>query len=201
LVSIGGIPFQDVTDFFDRHRPGDDQKLTVLYGYQAEPTPIDRNNLYRVVALRDTLGIDIGFMDHADGDGGDEVTLSAMALSLGVTVFEKHITLDRSLELEDFGSALAANEFGDYCASLRRLSGALGNDSLALVAEEQNYCEKASKRVLATHDLAAGTTITAEDVTLLRPAEPGGLFRAADAIGRTLRTDVDRNMPIDEDNL
>ncbi len=198
FLSIGGIPFEDAFDFFERHRTAKRSGVTVLFGYQAEPTLPELNNLNRIVSLRKRLGVQIGFMDHADGAGGDEIALSAMALALGVTVFEKHITLNRSLELEDFVSALAPAEFATYCETLRRLAPALGDASLELIADERTYRDKACKRVVAARDLKVGRTLSADDILLLRPAVDGGFFRPEEAVGRTLTADVARHAPIDE---
>jgi sialic acid synthase SpsE len=196
LLSIGGIPLDDAAALLDRHGRPDAKGMTVLFGYQAEPTPTERNDLLRIRALREALGVDIGFMDHAEGTGPDTVTLSAMALALGVTIFEKHITLDRRLALEDHVSALPPDDFANYVASLRRLSGALGAESLALSAEEREYREKACKRVVAVRDLPAGTRLTADDLALRRPVEPAGLFRIEEAVGRTLRASVAQYAPV-----
>ena len=140
-------------------------------------------------------------MDHADGAGSKTAALSAMALALGVTVFEKHITLDRSLELEDYVSALAPSDFAAYVSELRRLADAMGSDAFELIAEEHSYRDKACKRVLAVRDLAAGTVLDPADVRLCRPVEPAGLYRCDDAIGRTLRVAVTKNAPICEETL
>ena len=82
------------------------KNVVLMYGFQSEPTPVGSNNLARIPRWRERTGLEIGFMDHADGGGRHALTLSAMALALGVRVFEKHISLDRTLKLEDYVSAL-----------------------------------------------------------------------------------------------
>ncbi len=201
LLSVGGIAEDEVKSLIAERGLAGSQLATIMHGYQAEPTPTDKNALARIPRLRDIYGIDIGFMDHADGAGPDTISLSAMALALGVRVFEKHITLDRALELEDYVSALPPSDFANYVSAIRRLAGAMGSAAGAQLEEERIYRNKALKRVVATRHLSAGTSIAAADVTLLRPAVQDGLFDLRHAVGRTLKRAVDVGTPIFDDDL
>jgi sialic acid synthase SpsE len=195
LLSIGGIEVAEVRALLDAHSAAR-AKCVVLHGFQAEPTPTEANQLARIPALADALAVEVGFMDHADGAGPDAIHVSAMALALGCRTFEKHIGLDRALALEDFVSALPPAAFADYVASLRRLAGALGDATTALSAAERAYRERALKRTVAARDLSAGAVVAPADVTLLRPAMPGGFQRIEDIVGRTLAKPVERGAAI-----
>jgi sialic acid synthase SpsE len=200
-LSVGGIEPQEITDFLSRHHLDAESPVVILYGYQAEPTPIDGNNLDRIASLRALSSLEIGFMDHSDGGGEDWLNLSLVALGKGVRVFEKHITLDYALEMEDYVSALGPRDFRHYSDSLRRLAGAFGSDSLALSEAEVGYRGRALKRVVAARDLSAGQTIMEADLRLNRPAESKGLTKPREAIGRTLKTAVPEGHPITEETL
>lgn len=200
LLSIGGIEIDELRDFAPRVAKVADRSI-VMYGFQAEPTATEDNHLRRIDAVRSLLGVDVGFMDHSAGDGPDTMTLSAMALALGVTVFEKHIGLDAELELEDYVSALPPSAFRTYVESLRRLSSALGSPDLQLRDVERGYRSRAVKRVVAVRPLAAGTVIEAGDVRLSRPARSEGLWTIASSVGRRLRGDVAPGHPITDDLL
>lgn len=200
-VSIGGVEADEIKDFVATYASGRRDQITLLFGFQAEPTPLDKTNLARIAELRNLTGLPIGFMDHTDGAGPDTVALSAMALALGVDVFEKHITLDRELELEDWVSALAPAEFAGYVASLRRLAGAVGDPSLQLTDDEAAYRGKALKRILAVRDLEAGHMLTADDVRMSRPARAEGLYRPGDAVGRALHRAVSAGDTIRSEDL
>jgi N,N'-diacetyllegionaminate synthase len=183
-VSIGGVTNEEIDTYVRQFQLVERGNVTILFGYQAEPTPIDRNNLARMAALRSLTGLEIGFQDHTEGTGPDTVTLSAVALGLGVRLFEKHITLDRELGMIDNVSALPPAEFGAYVQTLRRLTSAIGDASLNLSEEEIGYRNRAIKRVVARNDLEAGTRISADDILLSRPSAPEGYFRPDAVIGR-----------------
>lgn len=200
-LSVGGIHIDEIAAFMERHNLRRREDIAILFGYQAEPTPIEGNNLARIDALRRQTGLEVGFMDHSDGDGPDWLSLSVLALGMGVRLFEKHVTLERSLQMEDYVSALEPSRLKVYTDSLRRLATAVGTDDLTLTQAERGYRARALKRVLAARDLPAGHRIEAGNLRLNRPAAPRGLYLPTEAVGRTLGRAVTAGEPIDAEDL
>lgn len=200
-VSLSGVESVELDTFIHRHSFSSHPEVTLLYGFQAEPTPLDQNNLSRIPVLKEKFGLPIGFMDHSDGAGPDFINLSVAALALGVRVFEKHITLDRELQLEDFVSGLPPKAFADYAASLRRLETAFGSPSLDLTEAEQAYREKAVKRTVAARDLSIGHSIKLSDIVLIRPEISHGALDLDLIVGKILKVDVESGQPISEEDV
>jgi len=200
-ISVGGIQSDEIDIFIERNNLCNNNKVSILYGFQAEPTPIEANNLARISALRERTGLNVGFMDHSDGSGNYAFSLSAMALGMGVNLFEKHITLDRALKLEDYVSALPPNDFTRYVKMLSDLSFAPGSPVLELSEVEQVYRSKALKRVVAAHNLESGKILSREDVRLSRPATPGGVYKPEQVINRQIKKSINEGQPIDISNL
>lgn len=200
-LSVGGIEPAEITAFLDRHSLRGRPDVVILFGYQAEPTPIDGNNLARIASLRQLTGLEVGFMDHSDGGGPDWLNLPLVALGMGVRVFEKHITLDRALEMEDFVSALGPTDFAAFSAILRRMAGAIGNSAMDLTEAEHGYRGRALKRVIAARDLPAGHRLRPEDLRLNRPAFAEGLFKTEEAEGRSLAVARRAGEPIRTEDL
>ncbi|MGF1609138.1 MAG: N-acetylneuraminate synthase family protein [Kiloniellales bacterium] len=200
FVSIGGIELAEAEAFVAEARQwGVLDRLAFLYGFQSEPTPVETSMLSRLPLLKDHLGVEVGYLDHVDGLSPDRVMISAMAMALGADWIEKHLTLSRYLEIEDFVSALEPEEFADYVATLRRLFAALGPAELTLTAAERGYREKAVKKILAARDLPAGCELAGDDMTLRRTdrVKPGqGLYDPASLRGRRLKRAVAGGDPI-----
>ena len=175
--------------------------VSILYGFQAEPTPIGANNLARISILRERTGLNVGFMDHSDGAGDYAFTLSAMALGMDVSLFEKHITLDHALKIEDYVSALPPHDFSRYVKMLSDLSLAQGSSAIELSEAEQVYRSKAVKRVVAAHSLESGKVLTREDIRLSRPAVPGGVYKPEQVINHQIKKPIDEGQPIDMSDL
>ena len=200
-ISVGGIEPDEIDNFIERNKLRNNNKVSVLYGFQAEPTLIEANNLARISTLKERTGLNVGFMDHSDGAGDYAFTLSAMALGMGVSLFEKHISLDHALKLEDYVSALPPHDFSRYVKMLSDLLLAQGSPVLELSKVEQVYRSKALKRVVAAHSLESGKVLIREDIRLSRPAVPGGVYKPEQVINHQIKKPIDEGQPIDMSDL
>jgi len=204
FISIGGISKEELESFIKYHNISPDQKVCLMYGFQAEPTPVEANNLLRIVAIKKRFpGYKLGFMDHSDGASDDAQTLSLLTLPLGIDFVEKHISLDRILEIEDYISASAPTAFMEFVSRIRRLEPALGTDNLKLTEVEKKYREKVLKVVVARKPLKKGEKIIAESLALKRvgTVRKTPLYRKEDAVGRTLFADILQNKQITKEVL
>ncbi len=203
-LSLGGIDYDAIAALVESN-PLPSGRLTLMFGFQGEPTAIEHNHISRLAALgRRFPGIDLGFMDHSDGGSDEAGWLGVLPLAFGVRVIEKHITVDRALALEDFMSALDASAFAQYVARIRTAEQALGNPALELSPPEREYGQRAVKSVVAARALTAGTQLDAADVTALRAPQPKGrtVLRQIEAVlGRTLRADIGAGHPVCREDL
>jgi N,N'-diacetyllegionaminate synthase len=200
LFSAGGITIDEIAGFVDGVAPDVRARLTMMCGFQAEPTLPSDNNIARLAGLRQRFAaLDLGFMDHAAGDSDEAGWLGVLALPYGVSTIEKHITVDRSLQLEDGVSALNATEFALYVCRIRLAEAALGSGSLALSDAERAYRGRALKTVVAARAVPAGAVILAEDLGLRRAAVDGQRYtfqRAGDVAGRVARCAIEAGRPL-----
>lgn len=199
--SVGGIEIHEILAFIEKHGLHRRTDVTLLYGFQSEPTPTDMNHLLRIPRLRELTGLPVGFMDHADGGDGSGAAVSLLAAALGVRTFEKHLTLDRELELEDHISALPPGAFGDYATLIREMTGALGSDDLELTESEQVYRNKSLKRVTARRSMSTGHIIEWDDIHLIRRADPVGVFDPSRVVGKVLVSDLEQGAAVEEGNV
>jgi sialic acid synthase SpsE len=172
--------------------------------YDLEADPFEQNNLFRLGALRARFpGYRFGFMDHTEGNQEEAMTLPLLALPLGVCCIEKHISLDRTLQLEDYVSALSAERFQAFVQSVRRHERALGTDRLELTETERAYRQKAVKAVVAHRALKQGRVLSAQDICLKRSSRADGtaFHVLEDVVGRTVRVDVESNQPLTKEMI
>jgi N,N'-diacetyllegionaminate synthase len=204
FFSAGGISVEEIAAFLQRWGRAA-TKLTLLFGFQAEPTPTADNNLARLPGLRERFPtLRLGFMDHADGDSDEAGWLGTLALAFGVTVIEKHITLDRSLRLEDSVSALNAQDFARYVDRIRVAEQALGSGNLELSEAERAYRRRVLKVVVSARPLPSGATVSEADLSLLRAPPDSGrqtFERTRDVIGRTVVRAVKAGQPVYREDL
>lgn len=203
-LSLGGIDYPDVAALVHAH-PIEPGRLTLMFGFQGEPTSIDQNHIARLGELRRQFpSCGLGFMDHADGALDEAGWLGVLSLAYGATVIEKHITLDRAIELEDFVSALEPASFARYVARIRLAERALGNPAFELSEPERAYGQRAVKAVVSARPIAEGAVITTADVAALRAPLPEGctvLRQIEAAVGRSARARIDAGRAICQEDL
>jgi N,N'-diacetyllegionaminate synthase len=201
FVAIGGIGMQDLRSFIDRHGIQPSSPVCFLYGVQNSPTMLEDNHLLRLKYLQSQLpGFRFGLMDHTQGDSPDALILPLLALPLGARVIEKHITLDRLLEIEDYVSALTPEHFAAFVQSVRRFEKTLGSEDMEISESERQYKQRTAKVVVATRDIQRGTRIGADDVALKRVGktlkEEESIHRLEDVLGKQIDQDVKVHEPI-----
>lgn len=206
FVSLGGVEEDEVRHLVDEIESwGFRDRLGLLFGFQSEPTPIEKSKLAGLPILRDLFpGIEIGYMDHAPGESDDQIHISLMAMTLGVDWIEKHLTLSRYLEIEDCVSALEPKEFADYVATLTRLSAAFGTAEPSLSEAERAYRDKSVKKLVAAQSIEAGRSITLKDIGFKRsPRIPSfqGFHDPRAILGRRLVKPLEAGAAILEENL
>ena len=204
FISIGGISMDELEAFLEFHNISPGRQLCLMYGFQAEPTPVEANNLLRIAAIKKRFpGFSVGFMDHSKGTSDDAQTLSLLALPLGIDFLEKHISLDRILEIEDYISAVAPAAFREFVVRIKRLETALGTDNLELTEVEQDYRQKVLKVVVARKLLRKDEKINSESLALKRVGSLNRtpIYQKEDAVGRTANEDVLPNQQIIKEML
>ena len=198
LLSTGGAEQCEIDEALDALAGSD---ITLLYGFQAEPTQPADLVIGKLGWLRRTYGLPVGFMDHTEGGNPLAYALPFVALGAGASVIEKHLTLSRVAELEDFVSAMTAEEFAPWCRDLRAAAEALGSEDWVVTPREHEYRTKVQRAVVSAREIAAGHAISAEDVTRKRTDVGATINDAADVIGRTASHGIADNTPIREEDL
>ena len=202
-LSIGGVPIEEIRAVVEKkNRP---KYLTLMHGFQAEPTPLEENNLLRIKKLKEIFpDLDIGFMDHSDGKMDDSLYLPILALGLGCDCLEKHISLDHALEIEDHISALTVDNFSKLVTILNGLKIAMGTNSFEFSKGEQDYKNRAGKIIVANTDIKAGEILNYQNMTLKRVSlkNASDTFRRLnELVGAVAKSEHTKNSPLLKSNI
>jgi N,N'-diacetyllegionaminate synthase len=206
FVSLGGVTAEEIAGLIaDVEKWHALDRLTLLYGFQSEPTPVASSSLARLPLLRSRFPhVGLGYLDHVDGNDPDRNHVSIMAMALGVDWIEKHLTISRFLEVEDYVSALEPDEFSEYVATIRRLEGAFGPADMELNDGERKYRDKAVKKLITARTLEKGRALVADDLEYKRTPripEYGGFHDPARVLGRKVVRDLVAGDPILPEDL
>jgi len=201
FLSCGGSTHGEIAAAVDVVRAGGAPELCLLHGFQASPTRAEDTCFRRVTALREAFGLPVGFADHIDGEHELARVWPLLALTAGASVIEKHFTLRRADQKEDYLSALNPDEFADMVRHVRLAEQALGPGRFELPPAEREYREGFRKRVVAGRSLRAGHTVQAADVVLRRAPGSGGFFDIDAVVGRRLRRALEAPAPFVAEDL
>ena len=161
------------------------ERVTVLHCNTEYPTPMADVNLKAMLAIRDALGVQVGYSDHTLGI---EVPIAAVAM--GATVIEKHFTLDRNLPGPDHRASLEPDELKAMVQAIRNIELALSGDGLKRPSpSESKNLEIARKSLVALVPIKAGEPFTEANLGVKRPGSGISPMRWDDFIGRPANRD------------
>ena len=161
------------------------ERVTVLHCNTEYPTPMADVNLKAMLAIRDALGVQVGYSDHTLGI---EVPIAAVAM--GATVIEKHFTLDRNLPGPDHRASLEPEELKAMVQAIRNIELALSGDGLKRPsASESKNIEIARKSLVALVPIKAGEPFTEANLGVKRPGSGISPMRWDEFIGRPANRD------------
>ncbi|MBH52109.1 MAG: N-acetylneuraminate synthase [Chloroflexi bacterium] len=135
--------------------------LHCVSNYPADPNDV---NLLAMRTMESAFQVPVGYSDHTLGN---EIPIAAVAM--GAHIIEKHFTLNRNMEGPDHSSSLEPEELKALVKSIRNVESALGNGRKYPAASEMSTANVARKSLVASQDIATGTTLTKDMITIRRP--------------------------------
>lgn len=153
------------------------QDLVVLQCTGNYPARLADSNLRVMATYRRTLKCLVGYSDHTV-----EMINPVAAVALGASVYEKHLTLDKTLPGPDHRLSLSPIELRETIQAIRQTELALGSARKRVLPAEQENRQKLRKSLVAAADLKAGELLTTEKVEAKRP----GTGISPDSLGQYL---------------
>ncbi len=172
--------------------------LAVMQCTTRYPTPPEVLGLNVLAELRHRYSCPVGLSDHSA-----KVAAGIAAVTLGAEIVEVHVTLSREAFGPDVVASLTTAELRQLVDGARFVHTALTHplDKEASAHELAELKRIFGKSVVAARDLAAGTLLVREDLTLKKPGTGIPAARLDEVIGRTLRHAVQRDTLLSEDDL
>jgi len=140
------------------------KKLTLLHCVSLYPTPEDKINLNRILALKERYKLPVGFSDHTIG-----INASLAAVVLGACVIEKHFTLDKKLPGPDHMLSSDPPELTKLVNNIRQIEKMIGSKEIRPTSEEIKMRQKFRRSIVANQIIKKGTKIISKMLSLKRP--------------------------------
>ena len=140
------------------------KKLILLHCVSLYPTPADKINLNRILALKERYNLPVGFSDHTIG-----INASLAAVVLGACVIEKHFTINKKLSGPDHMLSSDPQELTKLVNSIRQIEKMIGSKEIKPTSVEIKMRKKFRRSIVANRIIKKGTKITEKMLSLKRP--------------------------------
>jgi len=166
ILSTGMASLGEIEEALDSARGAGASEFCLLQCASLYPAPPAVMNLRTIPAMQAAFGVPVGLSDHTLG-----THIAPAAVALGAHLVEKHFTLDRGRSGPDHPFAVEPGELKEMVSRIRDVEAALGDGVKRgpSDAEAVEMYTKARRSIVAACDIAAGTRITREMLTVKRP--------------------------------
>jgi N,N'-diacetyllegionaminate synthase len=177
------------------------KKINLMLGFQSYPTPNHTNQISRFFLLKELYDdVELGFADHSNPDDNLTKIIPSMALACGASVIEKHLTLGKSMRMEDYESALNPDEFKEFSSSLRKSYRALGKfedkKDFGMTNSELNYRKMVRRDVVASENIKKGEIIKPSHLSLKRSSNKKAIKKLEIIFGKKALKNIKKNHPL-----
>lgn len=162
------------------------REITLLQCVTAYPTPDEEANVSAMSTLASEFGFAVGYSDHTLGS-----LASILAVSLGASVIEKHVTLDRALPGPDHQASLDPAGFRRFVDDIERARVMLGSGVKEASLSELENLVAARKSVYFRRSVASGSIIQEADLVSRRPGNGVSPMQWMSIVGSLARRDFE----------
>lgn len=163
IISSGAANLGEISDAVGAARGAGCKELILLHCVSDYPARFETADLRTIAHLGEAFGVVSGLSDHTPGTAA-----AVAATALGAALIEKHFTLARADGGPDSAFSLEPGELKRLVEDTRNAHAALGSVRYELVGAESTYV-KFRRSLYVTDDVAAGETITHDNVRSVRP--------------------------------
>ena len=188
LLSTGMGTLSEISNAIDVLALGGCNDVVILQCVSNYPAAIEDQNLRVLPNMAAAFGRPTGFSDHTEGP---YAALAARAL--GMSVLEKHFTLDRNMEGPDHRASIEPVEFKAMVNILRKVEKGLGDGVKRPIESEHNIQKVARKSLVYQNDLPAGHVLNLFDLATKRPGDGLEPNNAVNFVGCILNRAVIRD--------
>jgi len=159
--------------------------ITLLHCVSLYPLDDSEANLNRIISLKERFGRPVGISDHSR-----DYAAVMIAAAFGAEVIEKHFKLSDDHDCPDKEVSLSPQQFREMVTASQRAILMAGDGKIEYSGRESQTARGARRSLFAAEDLAAGSVLTEDNITCLRPGTGIPASRIYEFTGRKLKTDI-----------
>jgi pseudaminic acid synthase len=196
ILSTGNSTLDDIEKAVDVLKKNGCQDYTLLHCVSQYPAKHEDINLRCMITLRTAFDCAVGFSDHTT----DSIS-SVIAVGMGASIIEKHITLNKHHFGPDHPFSLEPDELKQFVSAIRNAELILGSPVKRVLESEEENHRIARRSIIAAADIKKGEIITADKLVIKRPALGLHPIHLDSVAGKTAAKDIKKDMWIRWDCL
>lgn len=190
IISTGMATVAELDETVRTAREAGCQDLILLKCTSTYPATPENTNILTIPHMRELFDVQVGLSDHTMGIG-----VAVASVALGVTVIEKHFTLQRADGGVDSAFSMEPEEMRQLVIESERAWQALGKVQYGPTeAEKQSLTFRRSLYV--AQDMKAGEIFTVANVRSIRPGYGLPPKFLKEVLGRRTDRDIQKGTPI-----
>lgn len=195
VMSTGLSELHEIDKAISTIEDAGNKQIIVLHCASNYPPDDAEVNLNKIKTYMKLYPYPIGFSDHTLG-----TSIPLASVVFGVSVIEKHFTLDKQMEGWDHAVSANPEEMKRICSESKRIVKALGDYRIKPIESEEQ--RKAFRRsIVAARQLKAKETITENDILYKRPGSGIEPQATEFVVGRKVKRDYAEDELITWDGL
>ncbi len=139
------------------------EKVTILQCTTEYPTSLENVNLNVISTLKQKFKLSVGLSDHTEG-----INVAIGSVALGVSVIEKHFTLNKRFDGPDHSSSLEKKEFKNMVKAVRQVELALGSNIKKPSKEEKLNKSKIRGKLITKKKIKKNEVFSLNNLTIKR---------------------------------
>ena len=166
-----------------------ESEIVMLHCNTEYPTPDKDINLTAIDDLKASFpNIEIGFSDHSVG-----YVAAIIAASKGVSMIEKHFTLNKDFSGPDHKASATPDELKAICEGVRRADVMLGEGKKIVTESEAKNKIVARKSIVAARKISKGEVFDEGNIICKRPGNGISPMLWDELIGKTAQRDFEED--------
>lgn len=162
-----------------------EKDIVLLHCNTEYPTPDRDVNILAIQDLKENFpDVSVGFSDHSVG-----YVAAVGAVILGVSLIEKHFTLDKNFPGPDHKASASPDELKTLVNNVRRMEIMAGSNRKVVTESERKNKIVARKSIVALKNIRVGEVFTENNITCKRPGNGISPMRWHEVLGKVAERD------------
>ena len=195
IISLGGATLSNISESIAVLKDNGCEDLILLKCTSTYPASPETTNLKTIPHLREMFNCQVGLSDHTLGVG-----VAIASVSFGVTVIEKHFTLDRSEGGVDSAFSIEPYELKSLVEESAKVHDAIGTVNYGILEAERSSL-RFKRSIYIVKDIKEGEELTKDNIKIIRPGDGLETKYFETVIGKKTRCSIAKGSPLSWDMI